>query len=322
MDEAGRAVAQVEAEVKYALGSGTRGISYLIEHDGRLFQSPISWYGQKRQWDLSPGYDVNNLHFDRPIEPNCLFCHANGVERFERSVNRYEQPIFRGHAIGCERCHGPGELHTRRREVVDGRDLTIVNPRHLGPALRSAVCEQCHLLGDQRVDRLGRDTFDFHPGLPLSAFFLIYSRAQEPGNAVVGQVEQMKSSRCYRESQGRLGCISCHDPHQVPSPQEKTAYFRQQCLECHERAGCKLPDPVRARQSKEDNCIQCHMPRAKSVDVVHVAITDHRILRKPPAPGRAAPVGARARARVVQRRRPGSGRAWLLGAPMGDRRGG
>ena len=36
-----------------------------------------------------------------------------------------------GEAIGCERCHGPGELHVRGQEVVAGRDLTIVNPRHL-----------------------------------------------------------------------------------------------------------------------------------------------------------------------------------------------
>jgi hypothetical protein len=281
LDQGGRAVAQVEAEVKYALGSGTRGISYLIERDGRLFQSPISWYGQRKQLDLSPGYDVNNLHFDRPIEPSCLFCHANRVEPIDHSVNRYEQPIFRGHAIGCERCHGPGELHTRRREFIDGQDLSIVNPRHLEPAARSAVCEQCHLLSDHRVDRLDRDTFDYRPGLPLSAFFAVYGRAEQSDDKAVGQVEQMRLSRCYRESQGRLGCISCHDPHEVPAPAEKTAYFRQQCLACHEQSGCKLPATVRLAESRDDNCIQCHMSRSKSCDIVHTAITDHRILRTP-----------------------------------------
>ena len=187
LDVDGRILAQVEAEVKYALGSGTRGISYLIEHDGRLLQSPISWYGQRKLWDHSPGYDVNDFHFDRQIEPSCLFCHANRVLPVDHSVNRYEQPIFRGDAIGCERCHGPGELHARRQEVVEGRDLTIVNPRHLEPALRDAVCEQCHLLGDHRVDRLGRQTFDYRPGLPLIEFFAVYGRAEERGNTAVGQ---------------------------------------------------------------------------------------------------------------------------------------
>jgi hypothetical protein len=39
--------AEVEAEVRYALGSGTRGITYLIERDGFLFQSPIAWFAQR-----------------------------------------------------------------------------------------------------------------------------------------------------------------------------------------------------------------------------------------------------------------------------------
>ena len=37
-------VAETEAEVRYTLGSGTRGMAFLIEHEGSLFQSPISWY--------------------------------------------------------------------------------------------------------------------------------------------------------------------------------------------------------------------------------------------------------------------------------------
>ncbi len=135
-DKTGRVLAQVEAEVKYALGSGSLGVTYLVEHDGRLFQSPISWYTQKNRWDLSPGYEQDNRHFDRPIEPTCLFCHTNRVAPVDRSINRYEEPVFRGHAIGCERCHGPGDLHVKGQQVVDGRDLTIVNPKHLAPALR------------------------------------------------------------------------------------------------------------------------------------------------------------------------------------------
>ena len=109
---------QAEREVKYAVGSGSRGISYLIENDSRLFQSPITWFSQKRRWDVSPGYGDGSLHFDRPIVADCLFCHANRVVPIAHTINQYEQPIFRGHSVGCERCHGPGELHTQRR---DGR---------------------------------------------------------------------------------------------------------------------------------------------------------------------------------------------------------
>ncbi len=285
LDEHGRVLAEVAAEVKYALGSGSRGVGYLVEHDGRLFQSPISWYSQKSQWDLSPGYEAHNFHFDRPIENQCLFCHANRVEPVALSVNHYNQPVFQqGEAIGCERCHGPGELHARGQDVFEGRDLTIVNPRHLTPALRAAVCEQCHLLGDQRIARLGRDELDYRPGLPSIEFCAVYGRAEENGVKAVGHVTQMKVSRCFRASEGRLGCISCHDPHQVPSPQEKTAYFRERCLACHEPAGCKLPERARLAESPDNNCFQCHMPKAKSTDIAHTSTTDHRIMRTPLGP--------------------------------------
>ena len=277
----GRVLAQVEGEVKYAVGSGSRGISYVIEQDGRLFESPISWYAQKNQWDLSPGYEKLNLHFDRPIEPQCLFCHANRTLPVEGSVNTYKQPIFLGHAIGCERCHGPGELHTRRQDVVDGRDLSIVNPRYLSPSLRGAVCEQCHIIADQTIDRLGHEPFDYRPGLPAVAFRAVYRNVNTPGNNVGGHVEQMKTSRCFRESEGRMGCTSCHDPHKIPESQERIAFFREQCLACHERNGCKVPGSARVVESPEDSCIQCHMAKSESADVAHVATTDHRILRSP-----------------------------------------
>ncbi len=246
LDPEGRVLAQVEAEVKYVLGSGARGIAFIVDHDGRLFQSPISWYSQKQEWGLSPGYEQHNFHFDRPIESHCLFCHANRAQPVALSVNHYKEPIFGlGEAIGCERCHGPGELHVRGPELVAGRDLTIINPRHLEPSLRAAVCEQCHLLGEQRIGRPGRDEFDYRPGLDLIEFYAVYGNASEVGVKAVGHVTQMRASRCFRASEGRFGCTSCHDPHEVPPPQEKAAYFRRRCLTCHDDKACTRPEEPR-----------------------------------------------------------------------------
>ena len=133
-DVAGRTIARTEGEVQFTLGSGRQGTAYLIDHDGFLFESPITWYSRKERWDLSPGFEGTNYHFDRPINRNCLFCHANRVETRPGSINGYRVPIFQGHAIGCERCHGPGELHLERPALVDGKDTTIVNPIDLEPA--------------------------------------------------------------------------------------------------------------------------------------------------------------------------------------------
>ena len=119
--------------------------------------------------------------------------------------------------------------------------MTIVNPRHLARPLREAVCEQCHLLGTHRIERPGRGPFDYRPGFPTADFFAVFERADKPRNKAVGHVEQMKASRCYRGSEGRLGCTSCHDPHRAPAPEEKVAIYRGRCLDCHSKNGCSLP---------------------------------------------------------------------------------
>jgi predicted CXXCH cytochrome family protein len=287
----------VEAEVQFVLGSGTRGRSYLINRDGYLFQSPLSWYSQKKSWDLSPGYDRANLHFERPIEAACLFCHCNDATPVPDTVNRYRQPLFQGHAIGCERCHGPGELHVQAVEKGENLAHTIVNPRQLEPSLREAVCQQCHLQGIERTLRRGRQPFDYRPGLPLYLFWSVFVQQSEEreGQKAVGQVEQLGESRCYKGSQGQLGCISCHDPHVSPAPAAKAAYYRSRCLSCHQKSGCTLPVAVR-QEKNGDNCSSCHLPRINSSDVAHVALSDHRIPRRadgPPRTGEPRPLAPR-----------------------------
>jgi Flp pilus assembly protein TadD len=288
-DGQGRVLAEKKAEVAFAVGSGTRGRSYLINHDGYVFQSPITWYPQRHVWDLSPGYVGRHHHFARPVTAECLFCHSNHADAVADTVNHYQTPIFQGYAIGCERCHGPGELHVRRHErgeELGAVDNTIVNPGRLDPALREAVCEQCHLQGDVRVLRRGLGPFDYRPGLPLHRFVSVFVAPAGSGETkkFVGHVEQMHASRCFGASAGKMGCISCHDPHQLPSAIERIAYYRDRCLTCHAEKGCSLSVSERLQKSKADSCIDCHMPAGKS-DIPHASVTDHRILLRPEPSG-------------------------------------
>ncbi len=131
-----------------------------------------------------------------------------------------------------------------------------------------------------RVLRVGRRNEDYRPGLPFHRFWTVF--VQPPDRAedrFVGQVEQMHASNCFRASQGRLGCISCHDPHHFPTPAEKVAYYRDRCLECHAERGCSLPASDRFERSRDDDCAGCHMPKASSFDIPHAASANHRIPR-------------------------------------------
>ena len=274
------------AEVQCILGSSRQGRSYLVDHDGYLFQSPISWFSSKKIWGLSPGYEEDQLLFSRQITEQCLYCHSNGVAPVSGAVNHFPEPIFKSYGIGCERCHGPGQLHAeaRRRGIKqEGVDFTIVNPRHLEPLLRDAVCEQCHLLGVARITRRGRSMQDFRPGLPIHEFVSVFVKPTDDleSQKSVSELHQLYLSTCFIKSAGKMSCISCHDPHGEPDPSERVALYRDRCLECHAEKGCSFPVVERKAVNAADNCIACHMPSKKSGDVPHAAVSDHRIPRKP-----------------------------------------
>jgi predicted CXXCH cytochrome family protein len=288
-DSKGQTVYESDTPIDYVLGSGARGHSYLTDRGGYLFETPVSWYTQKHIWDASPGF-ANRARAGRPVPGACLFCHANRARPLEGYVNRYEEPVFDGYAIGCERCHGPAERHVRspgRKDPATGADYTILNPARLEPKLRAAVCEQCHLAGAGRVLRRGRDLYDFRPGLPMEAFWSIFVPTFESAedSKAVGHVEQMYQSRCFlrsRESpaEGRrkLGCTSCHDPHQYIGPETRVAHYRARCLTCHESQERPCSAPLETRRLKGDSCIDCHMPRYSTSDIAHTAATDHRVI--------------------------------------------
>jgi len=269
----------------YLVGSGRFSRTYLVELDGSLIESPVTWYAQRQAWDMSPGYD-HSIHrsFRRRATHSCLLCHAGLVEPVEPRGFTFPHNEL---SIGCERCHGPGSRHVARHsdsasELLDDRpaDLTIVNPRRLDRPLAEAICQQCHLQGDVKVTVRGRRPGDFRPGLPLSderiEFRLIGSG---PEMTVVGHVDQLRDSRCYQQDQ-TLSCITCHDSHNPHRPQDAIArarFARTKCLQCHQGNDCgEAPAARTATRHLADSCAGCHMPEVDT-DIPHIAFTHHRI---------------------------------------------
>ncbi len=261
--------------VQFAIGSGNHAVGFLSQVGNHLFQSPISYYTARGAWDMAPGYEQDRSpDFSRPVTIECLTCHAGKPQPLTNSLNMYQSPPFTELAIGCDRCHGSGVVHSRN--PVRG---SILNPAKLPQAERDSICEQCHLAGEIRIPNPGKSLADFQPGKRLEEIYTVYVAKQTPQNEikVVSHSEQLAQSLCARQSAGKLWCGTCHNPHEEPA--RPVAYFRQKCLTCHARS-------LTAEHAAPDrDCIGCHMPKKPAKDGGHTAFTDHRITRLPKPEG-------------------------------------
>jgi hypothetical protein len=257
--------ARDQRQLSYYIGSGVAGRSFAYVRDGFLFEAPVTWYTQTGSWDVSPGYASDSAsRWSRPIEPSCLFCHASETRWREGTQNAYADPAFDRNGVICERCHGPGSLH------IAGK-ARMVNPSHLSPARRDAVCAQCHLSGQARIARAGRQLMDYRPGDVLSDFVAYFVPTGSGDFKVNSHVEKLAESACKHSAGDRLWCGTCHDPHTVPPPSERAAWFRTKCLTCHAAAPC----------THGFDCTACHMPKSRAADAGHGVFTDHSIPRVP-----------------------------------------
>ena len=288
-DAKGQLVFSETHEIAYTVGSGEVGKSYLVAKGDAFFVSPISFYTRINGWDLSPGYEKSLFRdFTRPVVELCVDCHTGEPRFVPERPNHFQQPPFRFLSIGCERCHGPGAIHVRERKEgasLEGpTDFAIVNPAKMPAEMRDDVCAQCHFLGDARVLRPGKNYLDFRPGTPLDKVVAIFSvPAKVKGNRSIAldQFEQLKLSRCAIASKGRLGCITCHNPHMQLRGAEAAVDFRERCLTCHTVKSCQAPLAKRQSTSPPDSCVMCHMPKQPLENISHASATDHRILRDP-----------------------------------------
>lgn len=303
-DVSGELIYSQEFAMDYVIGSGRRAFAYLRQEGELLFQSPLNWYSRESKWDLAPGYRIDDeRRFRRRITDDCLSCHAGLVARVTNMPSRYATTPLIEFSIGCERCHGPGEAHVNYHETsgsgstrieADGSagaeiphgDLSgdpMLSLSRSGTAERESLCNQCHLQSAARVLRPGRSEFDFRPGMTISDIWSVLDAGTDAGPdgrmRAVSHVQQMRDSLCYIRSEGAVGCVSCHDPHRIPLPEERLSFYRDRCQACHQADSCA--EVKTQRDLVSDSCIECHMPRRESSNVAHVTQTDHRIVRTP-----------------------------------------
>jgi hypothetical protein len=259
----------------WAFGTGEVGQSYIVERNGRYFESRVSYFSALENLNFTPGrarlhpYDLEEA-MERPVDKGeirrCFGCHSTASV----VAGKFE-PDKLSAGIACEACHGPGAEHTSAMQATvlqqgggDGNaENFIFNPGRLSPSDSVDFCGACH---GTWVDIVLAGT----RGLP----------------SVRAQPYRLHNSKCWGGGgDPRITCVACHDPH-VPLVQELSAYD-EKCLKCHlaTRSAKPVSDhPGAACPVDTKNCASCHMPRIE-VPVMHRAFVDHQIrIVRPGAP--------------------------------------
>lgn len=291
-------VHQRTEQVNFIIGSGQHTNSHLQSVNGYVNQMPMTYYTQKKHWDLPPGFEGGlNTRFSRKIGLECMSCHNAYPNFVMGSENKY---IGLPTGIDCERCHGPGSIHVAQRQsgkVIDTSkyiDYSIVNPAKLSIDAQFDICQRCHLQGNA-VLKDTKSFFDFKPGQKLSDYISVFLPKYKNADdefIMASHADRLKQSACfiksYEQTQSKnslkpykeaLTCITCHNPH-VSVRETNKNVFNDACLSCHTKNEKKQSLETAHKNLKSNswtNCVSCHMPISGSTDIPHVSVHDHYI---------------------------------------------
>jgi hypothetical protein len=228
----------------YAFGSGRGKVTFLTLIPSRVggavgIEHRVSIRGDQNGLglELTPGHQGHVPaqeveQFGRVIDAvtleRCLDCHATRGEIREPEIQGLESNV------GCQKCHGPGREHVIAMREAKDRGVTV--PKRTQPAALEQVraCSRCHLQSGSDDD------------LKLLPDHI---------HSVRVQAAELLQSRCFTQSENRLACSTCHDPH-APIASDPAQYV-QRCLSCH-----GTPNSVACPVSPATDCVRCHMPAA------------------------------------------------------------
>jgi len=267
-------------------------------------------------WDFG---DPNNLDDDKikapdvnknTIEAECAGCHVPGAERKhnvsgwngqikikaftdENGAFDFDQDGVRDEVnVGCESCHGPGNLHNQAIQTpVDGKSrigvTKIINPKFLSAARADLICGRCH---DRRAGKAKKSATQavnlkeqfFPAGDSRQAIVTEYSAAGKAGPSTTNKKdlwpdnihsrrprqqysEHVKSAH-YRNRDQLVTCSDCHNAHgDSPYPTWLTGDpkdpYSPLCQSCHQKDSAQHQQVVGHPRIEVGlvSCISCHM---------------------------------------------------------------
>ncbi len=264
-------------QLTYFIGSGLHGRTYLFSRtngDAKLwYEAPVNWYTRRAGYGMAPAYDnATTAPLALPTDANCLHCHAGAVQQpLSSAPNAFRDQPFAQAGIGCSSCHGDSAEHVHTQGNAPMPKLAT-----LTPGKQDSICLQCHLEGDAMVQRAGHTLSTFVPGQELSdtAVYFVNAASQKSATRAGSQYEALLRSACRRAVGDRLTCTTCHDPHSTPPPEERVAFYRAKCIQCHTDSPAFHPAQ---HHPEQQDCASCHMPSRATSDISHEQNVDHDI---------------------------------------------
>jgi len=245
----------VTVPIRWALGaSSALGQTYILEKDGELYESRMSWFRELNSLGPTLGgagslpADVNDAagrlmsHDDKL---RCFGCHAtNAVTGTHLTLDNMTPGVQCGHCHEATEAHLVAMLHNGGKIAVPPG---LTRLRALSAEQASNFCGQCHRTWAEIA-------IQGNPGITNIRF----------------QPYRLTGSKCYDPDDARISCLACHNPHEEASAQPVD--YDGKCQACHGggKVGAK-GCPVSKRQ-----CITCHMPKIE-LSGAHYKFSDHRI---------------------------------------------
>ena len=247
----------ISLPIIYAFGQGKMGQTYVLQHEGKFYESLVSFYNESKALDFTIGAPrltpnslvdaVGRLLSNNEVG-NCFSCHAAGaVSSGQLRLDKFT------HGVRCETCHGPGGRHVASVKEGEPGAKSIYNPGLLGgDELSQQFCASCHR---------GSDEFSLLRSMEI--------------NNVRFQPYRIFHSKCYSDDRN-ISCIACHNPHEPL--REDPAYYDKRCLECHSlrNKSANTGGDEKSCPVADKNCTSCHMPKVE-VKAAHFKFTDHYI---------------------------------------------
>jgi hypothetical protein len=265
----------ISEPIPYVFGNGNIAQTYVLRHNGKLYEGRVSYYSGIDSLDWTVGDKLEPPPslleaFGRDISGdearNCFSCHGTAaVVDNKLELDRLVP------GVGCESCHGPGAQHIKAMGAGRNGRPYIFNPKGLDPdTLSQEFCGACH----RSADMVG-----MMPDLGGI-------------NNVRFQAYRISLSRSHNSNDRHFACTTCHDPHEELN--HVTSADDSNCTACHARRGLpSSPDVVRKDLVRKDlpespspsakpcpvrneGCVNCHMPKVE-LPGAHFKFTDHRI---------------------------------------------